>query len=67
MSNNKEEIIEWLLERKGYLKEGADRLAKKLQEVGNNFSNINLSLKPVDKNSQEDIKKNNVNHNISNI
>ena len=41
-----------------------DRLAKKLQEIGNNFSNINLSLKPVDKNSKEDIKKNNVNKQI---
>jgi hypothetical protein len=41
-----------------------DRLATKLEEIGKNFSNINLSLKPVKKNSIEDIKKNNTNKTI---
>ena len=37
-----------------------DKLGNKLEQIGNNFSNINLSLTPSRPNSRESIKKNNL-------
>ncbi len=41
-----------------------DKLGNKLEQIGNNFSNINLSLTPSRPNSRESIKKNNSNKQV---
>jgi uncharacterized protein YoxC len=41
-----------------------DKLGSALKEIGNNFANINLSLKPSKKGSKESIQRNNANKQI---